>query len=210
MTEDQIEHLKTLLDDSLTGETSAEMDKAVLSAAHKQANRNKRQNVMIWLPDLSIFSSAAVAVILTMGIFLTLGKAISPEESTFVGTVSMVPNTLMDESLVPELREQIVRPSYPALPPMSAQQRDAVLMSVTLPDTQDLLEQMELSLNRERLQLAGEIRTALFEINALLESGDLNNARRRYDRLRRVCTVCQLPESLDALALSRLKPPARG
>ena len=218
MTEQQIKQLKTLLEASQAQDNSEELDRRVLAAAQSktemralQATSEPRRNL---LPGLGTAGTAALSVLVTIAVFLGMSRVLDVEQSPVPlaerSSDLKVESTVVDGVAGLPMQKTIVRPPAPLqYPGMSKDARDRMLVDLELPSTIDLLDSMEFSLTRDRSFAASAIDEALADINSMIGSGELDDARKRYERLRRWCDVCQLPDTLEALALARIEPNTR-
>ena len=218
MTEQQLDTLKNLLASSEKIENSAELDAAILAASIERAPRTNR-TISNWLHlfPINSLASAALSITICGGVLLGMSQVISLQPKP-------VPDILtppLASSLTIELgpggsttSDAIDRSSVlikPELPPQfeGRTKQDQLLANLELPSVQTLLEGKEFSFADERSRTEESLRDALADINHMLRNGDLNDARDRYDKLRRSCSVCNLPSSLEALALAKANTTTR-
>lgn len=215
MTEQHINTLKELLASSKKVENSAELDAKILAAARtkKTTVKNTRTNWLRFFPLRSL-STAVFSITICVGVLLAMSQIISIDnnQNSYV-SVANGPSELVLEIFPSESTKPLIlngtsdRPESiknPGLPPEFGGRttQNQILAGLELPTAQALLEGKEFSFADERSLLESSLSGALADINQMLRSGALNDARDRYDRLRRSCSVCDLPSSLEALALA--------
>jgi len=227
MTEQQFEDLKLLLDRSPTPPNSEQLDKQIIGAARRRASdvklRAKTNNRVVEL--LRQFSSnnavatVAVSLTVTFVVFSVMSQMAflyqAPDQNSVVGTKDTSQDQRRDNSadiaISIEQTQQASKAaaSSDAIPriaqaPMvntSRLSKNEILADLVLPTAETLLQGAEFSKDGERALASASVTTALTDINNYIRQGKLENARDRYDRLRRSCMACSLPSTLDALAL---------
>jgi len=78
--------------------------------------------------------------------------------------------------------------------------RNKILSQLELPSIDILISTMSFEFSQDRINAVESITLAMQDINQMIGTGDFNNARERYERLRQSCDYCQLPDSLDEFA----------
>ena len=215
MTEKQIEQLKKVLSDSKLADNSSELDDAILQLAHDSAqttranSQSKSTNVFALLP-LSFLRSATLAIVLTVGVFFAMGQLVSVDEN--IAALDQpeikVGNAADSESFSQASQGVIVLPENVALEPApSGLSRDHILMTFELSETEELLAKLsfDFSNNSDSSQAdfdVAAVQVAMVDINSLIQTGALDNARQRYSDLKTECDGCSLPDTLEALVIA--------
>ncbi|MEM7357785.1 MAG: hypothetical protein AAF431_01655 [Pseudomonadota bacterium] len=222
MTEQQIEQLKSLLADSADQENSKQLDERILTAAAQTAQTRQtstRAQASVRSPFGSLVT-ASLAVLFTGGVFLLMSNMVAVDEP---GPIAQVepdelkivlenqPSTATQEMVVARQNPKRLMPEV--LPPTlnsNHRSKDEILAELDIPSADALLDTMEFSLAKDRPLARQALESALADINLMLNEGDWDDARKRYDRLRRSCMVCTLPPNLESLALNTQGLPGRG
>ena len=215
MTEQHLNTLKELLASSKEVQNSAELDATILAAslANAPVARNVTSSWHAVFP-LNSVATAAVSITICMGVLLAMSQIISSDRNTepYALTpnvsseliIEVAPNHYPEPPILDGTLDGTGSIVKPRLPPEFGGRttQDQILAGIELPSAQALLEGKEFSFADERSLTESSLSGALADINQMLRSGALNEARDRYDRLRRSCSVCDLPTSLEALALA--------
>lgn len=220
MTEKQINQLKSLLSESNLKSTSKEFDQSILQASRDhleqqaESKPGSRVSLSTLLLPLSAIRSAIIAVCLTIAIFVGMGQMLTFKSADLMTSKAIgndvqitpqdVDNTDADQR-IDKPKRQIA-----AQAPSQIQRDKDLLNSIQdsgLPQTSELLANMEFSLDNDRSYAQASIDLAMSDIRSMIDIGELNNARERYVQLKRVqlkehCPPCDLPESLDAFYIS--------
>lgn len=203
MTEQQIENLRRVLSLSDEEQNSSELDEKILAVAKAKAPRTKPHFLINYfnVQSINFATSAAVSVLLTVGLFLGLSQILSVDDS-FSNTDELFhakeAQTNKREISQPELvleHELIARP-------LTESARDQILVDMELPEVSGLLDNMQFSIIEDRVIAQQAMLSAMEDIRYMVMNGGFNDARDRYDRLRRTCSVCTLPDTLEALVLN--------
>jgi len=209
MTEQQIEKLKMILESSVNKENSQELDTKILTAARLKVNKNMS------FTAFGSFSAASLSIVFTAALLLILSQIIDVREAPIKlltkesvksengVTIESIANISFDEI-------EIERPVKPTQHQQPVIQIDNTIYSeFEFPSVESILDSMEL-LAEDRHLASNKLSKALTDINLLIRGGEINNARERYDRLRKSCHVCRLPTTLEALAIANTSHPNRG
>ena len=209
MTEQQIKHLEKILNHSKADLETPELDKKILLAAKTKTSTNSRPiNFNPFnLIQFGFLGSATLSIMITAGIFFTLNRIISVERSSSI--LSADPITLNKQNQQRNVTQSTQTPEIISRPdhiviavPTTQHARDQILMEMDLPDIKTLLSKMESPLSKDIILTENLIVQAMDDIRLMISNGKLNNARQRYDELKRYCISCSLPESLEALVLN--------
>lgn len=211
MTEQQIENLKKVLSSSEQELNSSDLDKKIITASKINAPERRRL-FDSWVENyqsLSMISSAALSVLLTVGMLFTLSFILSSNDNINERNNVAVQASIVDQVVVIE-QDSSVATAVPntALQQPSTQQpatqhaRDQILASIEPLDIKVILDGMEFSHVDERALAEMAVTEAMADIRFMVMDGQLNSARDRYERLRRSCAVCSLPKTLEALVLN--------
>ncbi len=211
----QDEALKELLSQRTPDQPSPRLDESVKKAARLELERaDKSESWLAWLlAPASFAGNVAASVMVTMLVFFGMAKMVavsepevilsepvllasSPQENTL-----STPAPLSSSSMA---LSSMKRPAYEIYTP------DQVLLEISLPSVPDLIRSMEFVADSDRTTATIELISALAEINSMIRIGELEFARSRYNELRQRCYACQLPNSLEALALAKLDSPGQG
>ncbi len=199
MTEQQIEKLKIILESSNNKENSPELDNKILTAARIKVNENKS------FIAFGSFSAASLSIAFTVCLFLALSLILDVREAPIKLLSKQSVKTENKAYLEPIANNsfdevKIKRPVKPTQNHQPAIQIDNTSFTdIEFPTVESILDSMEL-VSEDRHFASNELSNALAEINLLIRGGEINNARKRYDRLRQSCHVCRLPTTLEALA----------
>ena len=191
---------------------SVQSDQTVLDAAQAHASRQTkvRKTFAEWLlAPVGVASNALASIAVTATVFFAMAQAILLPQPSF---------ELEDQEVMPEAVQQQMANVSPTRtektkserPKFEVYQPDQVLLEISLPNVADLIRSMEFVAEAERADATIELIMALADIEILIGAGQLNQARDRYLDLRERCYACQLPVSLEALALSELNARGRG
>lgn len=212
MTEKQIEHLKQVLTESKLADNSRELDERILKSAHDlvdaTSENTKPQNnaaTLLGFQPISFLRSASLAIVFTVGVFFAMGQLLSVDDTLTAHqqTESDTPKPVSIERIETQSQRQIVRPRSLAMEPApSGLSRDEILMSFELSDTEALLAELSFEFSQNSAFDQGSIEVAMIDINSLIETGELDNARQRYSDLKSECDSCNLPNSLEAFVLA--------
>jgi len=212
MTEQQIKNLQELLNDSsvekLDGSTDndlSELDGKLLNAAKQYVPGKKASYLSILFERFSFRSfgfinAMALSVMLTLGLLFVLGQLTQLDDSLILASGEIPQGEKVVEKERGQLTKTVILDS--AERPVSMNVRDQILLDMKLPDAQILVNEMQFSLADEKQIASVAISNALFDIRLMINDGELNNARQRYERLRKNCVVCVLPNSLEAVVLN--------
>jgi len=212
MTEQQIKNLQELLNDSsvekLDGSTDndlSELDAKLLNAAKQYVPVKKASYLSILFERFSFRSfgfinAMALSVMLTLGLLFVLGQLTQLDDSLILASGEIPQGEKVVEKERGQLTKTVILDS--AERPVSMNVRDQILLDMKLPDAQILVNEMQFSLADEKQIASVAISNALFDIRLMINDGELNNARQRYERLRKNCVVCVLPNSLEAVVLN--------
>lgn len=222
MTEQQIEQMKSLLADSDRQQNSAQLDEKILHAAARTAQQRQsptRQETSVRRSFGSLVT-ASLAVLLTGGAFLLMSKMVEVNEPgpLVQGESDELQLVLEAQPVIPQQSASIVTPDPTELLPKELpptvnpyyRSKDEILAELDIPSADALLDSMEFSLAKDRPLARQALELALADIDLMLNEGEWDDARKRYDRLRRACTVCTLPPTLEAMALNTQDLPDRG
>lgn len=191
---------------------SQQLDNIILSAAEETAKRRKRANQQ--LRECSIqpagFASLVLGSVVTTALTLMLmadwimpdgvtPDRVTPDRVTPDGVTLAAPEVGFRASQPSDQQITLSEVSRPADPKYLP---DQILLELSLPSVPDLVRSMEFVAEADRSEATIQLISALADIEYLIEIGHLNDARERYDRLRERCYSCQLPRSLEALAVS--------
>lgn len=206
MTEQQINNLGKILASSETIESSSQLDKIILTAAHQNKPIKKSFSLFngFHFQPLSFASSVVLSIAFTIFIFAGMGQLISIEHPSLANE-ELTPNNqtlAVTEKKSTSVESATLKPEIISQAPMTPKARDQLLVEMALPDTKYLLNRMEFSFIEERDQAETSITAALGDIQLMIADGELNDARQRYERLRRSCETCSLPVTLEALVLN--------
>ena len=204
MTEQQIKQLKSILATTADEQNSAELDKTILGSAKQLAPQ--RKPFWNW-SSLSTVGSATLAVLVTVAAFWTMSIALKPTE--LIAPLATI-NQEVEFEVKPQTIESGVQDklsvALPEEPPLyqrsSGETKEQILASLDLLNTDKLLDNMPFPLAKDRQSAKLALNTAMADINQMISGGQVKDARKRYDRLRRSCQVCTLPLTLEALALA--------
>ncbi len=211
----QYQALRKLLSQRTPEQPSTRLDEHVKKAARIELERaEKSESWLTWLLTPASFAGNVTAsVMVTMLVFLGMAKMVavsepdvilsepvllasSPQENTLTALAPLSSNSTAGSSME--------RPAYEVYTP------DQVLLEISLPSVPDLIRSMEFVADSDRTTATIELISALAEINSMIRIGELEFARSRYNELRQRCYACQLPNSLEALALAKLDSPGQG
>jgi hypothetical protein len=209
MTEKQIEQLKRVLADSRLAENSQELDDLILKSAYEstrlartQSERQKGASFFDKLLPVTFMRSATLAVVFTLGVFLVMGQLVSVDENiaAFGSLNHDVVNLSPESTTQVAAQTRIRRPENIALEAAPSHlSRDQILMSFELKDTDTLMDgfSFEFSPNSEVRQ--SNLAIAMVDIHSLIQNGEFDDARQRYSHLKKECSDCGLPDTLEAL-----------
>lgn len=202
MTEHQINQLKSILSDSKLGPNSAELDERILQAAKQQQHQVRTAKPSLF--SLTYLQPAIFAVVITVCTFIGMGYVVSNKNEANLA-FEPSPDLKMENTPVLEVIEPISRPNRIEVtkrPVLSKQAMDQILLALELPDSSELIAEMEFSVDVDQSQVAENLYLALSDIREMIHMGELDDARERYAQLRESCDDCDLPGSLEALVLS--------
>jgi hypothetical protein len=211
MTEQQIQKLRKILQQSEPEAGQSELDSTILTEARKRASEysQTRTSFFSWLAGssgsaLQLLSTASLAIITTLVLLLGLGQltSVNPPQAHHGEEQTVL--TFEQPAVEPPLPSATDRPvmaQRPALPDTRAT-LDQMLMDTELPTIETVLTGMDFSLIDDPTAVRQSIAVAFDEIRFLLGDGDVDDARLRYAQLRKSCVDCELPESLEALVLN--------
>lgn len=237
MTEQQFEKLKQLLDASDAPQNSEALDQTILSAAHQHAAQTKKQQhkqqkqqlahrrFMSWLTNVlqaGLIQAAVLSVTLTLALFFVFGQITQVDEVTFVADNSLeYHESLRRNPPVASFGQQnnYIQDSFSERPnqsfetveaPQMVSSREQIVAQMQLPNIQSLLDGMVFEHQTDRQLAESAIALAMNDISFMLNAGDLDTARQRYALLKDTCRVCELPDTLEALAQNYGSMPERG
>ena len=164
--------------------------------------------------------TAGLAVLFTGGVFLLMSNMVAVDQPGPIAQGEPDELKIVLENQPPIAQQEMVVASQDpkrlmpeALPPTPSsnhRSKDEILAELDIPSADALLDTMEFSLAKDRPLARQALESALADINLMLNEGDWDDARKRYDRLRRSCMVCTLPPNLESLALNTQGLPGRG
>ena len=210
MTQAKLTELQRLLQKSDQRDTSAKADAIVLDAAAEQARQAQRQlqtarsrpsNSAAWIES---FSSASLAVVLTLGSSLLLyyvmvgsEQHLPAAEGTNNSIAIIVSQDQPNGSLLSSKRPPKPH-DFAGHDPQQAPTRPAIQYEFA--DLDDIIAAQNIN-NIEQQDFAAElIQQAIADISYYLQSGELDYARERYQNLQIACAPCKLPETLEVFA----------
>lgn len=203
MTEQQIENLKNILSSTDELTNSKELDAKILKAAKLNVPAKKQffDTFGFKHQSLSFISTAALSVLLTTGIIFSLSYVVT-NDRILDEKRPVASNTTIEEREIDllnttpvQIKKQIDLFDKPITEPARAQ----ILAGMQSSDIAVLLDEMSFAHLDERLLAERAITEAMQDIRFMVMDDQLNSARERYERLRRSCSVCTLPETLEAL-----------
>jgi len=222
MTEKQIEQLKKILADSTLADSSTELDNAILMSARESAKQPLAEKKAVSdqamraqagffesLP-VSFLRSASLAIVFTVGTFVVMGQLVSVDENiaSFDDAVIEENEVLSNEPVYKPNRTIIILPENVALEPAPSRlSRDQILMNFELSDTEELLAKLSLKFepstkpNNDGL-FGTAVQIAMLDIDSMIQTGELDDARQRYSDLKTDCDDCGLPDTLEALVIA--------
>jgi len=209
MTDEQINKLKTLLESSSQRHDNPELDEKVLQQAKQQAELNQDRHTRAlnqsgW--PLGNTAIAFSALALTTAILFSLAEMTAVKESDYVAEDAFEITESAVELANTRKPEAAAKPSFvePPVPPTQANQpsifEQEILAEIVLPSAGQLVDGMHFNITQDRQRAEQVITQALADINQSLVAGNLATARKRYQQLLEGCTVCTLPQTLEALA----------
>lgn len=152
---------------------------------------------------VQLMSSAALSVLFTLGVFLTLHQVLAPSafESTTAGEPAPALRfkpTPIDPSKQGQLNiVSIPKPHRQEYAPVGQLHNLRALSEASI----DLLVEHQIRVSEgESIASKRLIEEALRDITAYVRTGRINDARSRYELLKVTCESCLLPASLEALA----------
>lgn len=195
-------------------EPTVQSTKLIMAEAQRQSTRAKERHHQLssqseksslWSLNGAVFqqlSSAAFSILFTLGVFLTLHHALTPQPL----------DTTAGES-APTLRFEIVgrEPEASSLlsiadipKPERHTFRDATHVAQLRPlltASMDILIEHQVTVDGLDIAVSKSlIQDAMFDITQHIRQGKIDDARLRYERLKLACEPCLLPASLEALA----------
>ncbi len=225
MTEQQIKALSRTLKESASNidTNTPALDGKILNAAQLKATESPGTdgtpssafglayaNFVKPLFAANNLSSATFSVVFTVIVFITLAKMVEVDDaglptlsaealsSSTIETPSDAPKTSTDG--VPS---SISKPLAPIQEPVrSFGNNDSILITMPLPSVEQIIDDMNFEIAADRSLVKNALAVAMVDINQMIQQGNLNDASRRYERLRQSCRICELPDSLEVLALS--------
>ena len=205
MTEQQIDELRALLASSNARTGSKELDERILAEAAKHASELAADSAsrFKWFAPGGFAVAAALSTVVTAAIFVVLNKMVTPvpPASRLVDQQQRIDFEIEVLPVPADSRHEIANVERPSAP--TANQRatlDESLGALELPSAQLVIADMEFSVAKERDAASLLVASALSDINLMIGDGYFEQARDRYQELRRVCEGCKLPESLEELA----------
>lgn len=213
MTEQQIENLKKILSTSEQQPNSAELDDKIMTAAVKYAPIKKRliDFLRIENQQFNVISSVGLSILLTVALFFSLSFILSKDEISQDQSY-IVDRTDFEFQVEANDHETSIVTSSPIEfieRPISADARDQLLAGMQPLDIKAILDSMEFTHTNDRELAEMAVTQAMNDIRFMVMEGELNNARDRYDRLRRSCSTCTLPETLEALVFNQTSSSSR-
>jgi len=148
--------------------------------------------------------------VFTIGVFLVMGQMVKVEEPLVGINISdmNIDTTSENNGINSSVQTAIKFPDNPTreLEP-SRLSRDQILLNFDLVHTQQLLAKLSLDFNSNSSSGHNEfddetVRLAMVDINSLIKTGELDDARERYSDLKTECDGCGLPETLEALVIA--------
>lgn len=186
MNQKHLETLNSIISKRPATAPDSEIDQAILQAAKQHAAQRRNS---VFSTSVNFVGHAGAALIVTTVFFTALAKIILPAPSNIAHGLDGITNSNKLSAAT------------------QAYSPDQVLLELSLPSVTDIIRSTEFMREDQRSAATMELISALADINNLLDQGELDLARTRYLELRERCYVCQLPNSLEAFALSRYKPP---
>lgn len=211
MNKQQFRRLKTVLRRGKSSNREAARDTQLTHLAHQKAAQlraNRRQNSRIRQRALSFASSFSIAVTITTFSFLIMSHIVAaPEQELFADQEKQ--NSVGDEQQNLTIARSVnsLPPGMLATPVARGQSRfysaDEILQEFSLPSPTELAQRMNFGSSTDQWAMVSTLSTAMADIAAMIGVGEFEQARDRYQRLRQSCLSCQLPDSLEKLALVR-------
>ena len=220
MTEQQFEKIKELLDASKPAQSSTELDNKILTMAAQQLDQDKQQQVrgqifagsfkkvLSWLQKFTqngIAQAAVLSTALTLVVFVGMAQLLKVEQgSSFTASEQTTLEFKVSSKIVNETlpaRTKVALPTIEFEMPETQQARDQILASMPLPDINSLLNDVVSQDSRDRQFTQSVVSVAMKDIRFMLDNGQLDDARVRYAKLKKRCTECSLPDTLEALVV---------
>lgn len=197
------------LQDSLEPQPSKQVDDAILAYARKESERAPVTPLFKWLlTPLNFTGNALASLTVTAFVFLAMAKLLAvPELDIGANTAERLAKS---EAASPETALNRARRMAIARPQVKGYADDGLLLELSLPTVPDLIRSMEFMADDQRDEATVQLISALADINKSIELGKVQDARWRYEELRQRCYACQLPNTLEALALAKLNSPGNG
>ena len=187
---------------------SSMSDREILNQAeaHCRQQQSRRSALLAWLfAPAGVASNAFASVAVTAMVFLVMAQAVVPVDMPQLNEVES--DELQAVVIKNRSMPRIVTSSRPEFESYSP---DQVLLEISLPNVADLVKSMEFVAEAERAEATIELIAALADIESSIGVGELGAARQRYVELRERCYACNLPTTLEALALLDLDTAERG
>lgn len=216
MTDEQFNRLKTLLNASSQQTATPELDKKILQQARLATELQKTEKQQPEAPNDKVWANlswpigntaiAFSALFCTAAILFGLAQVTSVSEPDFA-----LKNTI-DETEHSADVAQIEKPKLAPRPSFITPSKQPtshltpsifdqkILAEIELPSAQQMVDRIHFTIAQDRQRAEQVIGQAMTDINQLLNAGNLATARQRYQQLRKGCTPCALPQTLEALA----------
>jgi len=218
MTEQQIENLKQLLSNSETSDCSSVLDSKILNAAKlqsEQSTNSAQDKSSSWFfhafNSFGKLSAAALSVVITAALFVGLNQLISVDSSphetdrplvkTGNDNIEIELEVVVNDS---PTNENIAEPKS-VTPPARQPARDQILSEMELPNTADIMASLNFDIQQDRNLAEAAINIAMNDIRQFIGVGQLHKARLRYAELRKMCSNCTLPDTLEMLVFNANK-----
>ena len=216
MNADDLKLIRTKLKLNELSGPSVGLDNQIHRSAAEQAQRNKniksrRDFGGLNSHKVSSFLAAAASLVITMGLFVMMHQAIQPKvaynnELAVQPSVYDIKFVNIDEDLPKEYR--IARPEMELIARLAPtqQERDRILRNLDMPAPEQVMANMQLSYASNRNDIESKLALAFADIDDLIISDDLSDARSRYYALVQSCADCELPTLLEVLMLDSAAP----
>lgn len=215
MTEEQIDYLKEVLENSSAKANSPELDQRILKAAarHKPADEPKSfiAQALGKIPfgePLSSLGTASAAVGMTLVMLLVLSLLFTTQDSQELPisgsqiVIELKPNTSSVASADQSRPERIARPDQAYDGDDSFYARPLITQDLVLPETDALLASFDYAPLPHRQDAKESISVAMNEIRQMIGGGQIKHAKDRYVELVENCHVCTLPATLEDLVFA--------
>lgn len=216
LTAQKVAALRKLLQESQSKANSPALDAEILSHAKAQAQRTRlgfAQRLCSLFP-LSVGAAALMSMVVTASVFLVMSRMVAVPQPE-LAELQLTPQSIVRPAPVNIARSANSLPagsllSHALRPQVINYSADQILQEVQLPSVTALVAKMEFSQAADRWVASSSLSVAFADIASLVGIGRYDDARKRYADLRASCKVCQLPNSLEALALGNAGTPSSG